>query len=102
MRTVSLSALSTALFLAGCSGTPEPSDPAQSAPAPTRAEAPKSGLAKIDAARAPMSAPEPVAIDLETADPMAIVEARGPGGEPARAMSLVVASRGDGEIEPCG
>ncbi len=95
--------------LAGCSGAeaPEPvADDGQAAddvaPEPRRPAVPKSGLSGIEDARAPVTAPVPATIDLETADPMEIVEARGPGGEPATAMSLVVASRGDGEIEPCG
>ena len=101
----SASAAALVVLFSGCSGSPEPVAPepvAAPTPEPRRPEAPKSGLAKIDEARAPVTAPEPAQIDLNAADPMAVVEARGPDGEPATAMSLVVASRGDGEIEPCG
>lgn len=113
MRRIAQSPLNIAvplvwMVMSACSGSVEPgpdgAEPSSTteAPRPRRPEAPKSGLSGIDKARAPLSAPVPATIDLEDADPMAIVEARGPGGQPATAMSLVVASRGDGEIEPCG
>lgn len=85
------------ILLLACSGSPPEPTPA---PEPAqRAEAPKP--VQI---RAPIQAPVLVEaqIDLAKADPMALVAEKGPGGVPAPAISLLFASRGDGEIEPCG
>ncbi|MCB9675437.1 MAG: hypothetical protein H6737_10000 [Alphaproteobacteria bacterium] len=89
-------------LLIACSGAPDESpapDPAP-APAPARADVEDD----YQPIRAPLEPPRPAAadIDLATADPMEIVAKKGPGGQPLEALSLVVASRGDGEIEPCG
>ncbi|MEZ4320220.1 MAG: hypothetical protein R3F61_22265 [Myxococcota bacterium] len=86
-------------LLIACSGTPTDPGPTPEVE-PRRAEAPKP-----TEIRAPLEAPrpvQPVVIDLDQADPMEVVATKGPGGAPLTALSLVAASRGDGEIEPCG
>lgn len=85
------------ILLFACSGSSP--EPAPATEAPRRPETPKPVQM-----RAPIEAPVVVEaqIDLAKADPMAIVAEKGPGGVPAPAISLLFASRGDGEIEPCG
>jgi hypothetical protein len=91
-------------LLLACSGSPP-----EAAPTPTPEPAPVARNERPEPddyqpIRAPLEPPKGSnsVIDLDNADPMAIVEAKGPGGEPLESLSLIVASRGDGEIEPCG
>ncbi len=68
--------------------------PAPPPPAPRPAAAPP---------KAPPAHPRPPTLPKEVpgAAPMRLAT-HGPGGTPMPTLNLVVASRGDGEIEPCG
>lgn len=77
------------LFLSLLACGEPPVAPVESPPAPAERPAPP---------KRPVRAPR----EIEGAEPMRLAVTRGPGGEPSRTLNLVVASRGDGEIEPCG
>lgn len=84
-------------FLIGCSGQPAAPAPEPDPVAPVRAEAPRPGPL-----RAPLQAPKSTEVDLDNAAPMVVVTPE-PSLEPeAESLSLLYASHGDGEIEPCG
>ncbi|MCA9566653.1 MAG: hypothetical protein KC656_02380 [Myxococcales bacterium] len=67
-------------------------------PAPQPVATPVAPVAPVPPAARVAAPPR----EVEGAEPMRLAADRGPGGEPAKTLNLVVASRGDGEIEPCG
>ena len=74
-------------------------------PEPTAPAVKPADIRSVSAPSAVQLTPSPAieaGVDLKNADPMVAIEEKGPSGVPSKALSLIVASRGDGEIEPCG
>lgn len=88
---------SLGLALMGCQSAVTPSEPAERV-----VEKPPVEKPPVVNRGAPIVRPPPPPTRVEGAQPMELAESRGPGGEPSETLNLVFASRGDGEIEPCG
>lgn len=90
-------------FAAACAGGAEMPEPEpEPRPVPTRAR--PEPVDDYNPIRAPLEPNRPTQpdIDLSKAEAMEVQGVEEPVGEPVSTLSLLMASRGDGEIEPCG